>query len=55
VLSAPQGRQAEGVVEAPKPSDGEDYDKTFVKVEIESEYPGGAPACSISEQKFPVS
>lgn len=31
-----------GVVEAPK--DNTDYDKTFTKVEIESEYPGGAAA-----------
>jgi len=29
-------------VEAPK--DNTDYDKTFTKVEIESEYPGGAAA-----------
>lgn len=32
-----------GVVEQPK-KDEEDYDKTFTKVEIESEYPGGAGA-----------
>jgi periplasmic protein TonB len=31
-----------GVVEAPK--DNTDYDKTFTKVEIESEYPGGIAA-----------
>ena len=31
-----------GVVEAPK--DNTDYDKTFTKVEIESEYPGGMAA-----------
>ena len=31
-----------GVVEAPK--DNTDYDKTFTKVEIESEYPGGTAA-----------
>jgi periplasmic protein TonB len=31
-----------GVVEAPK--DNTDYDKTFTKVEIESEYPGGLAA-----------
>ena len=31
-----------GVVEAPK--DNTDYDKTFTKVEIESDYPGGAAA-----------
>lgn len=32
-----------GVVEAPK-KDEEDYDKTFTKVEIESEFPGGTSA-----------
>jgi protein TonB len=32
--------QGKGVVEAPK-KDEEDYDKTFTKVEIESDYPGG--------------
>lgn len=32
-----------GVVEAPK-KDDEDYDKTFTKVEIESEFPGGTSA-----------
>lgn len=32
-----------GVVAAPK-KDEEDYDRTFTKVEIESSYPGGAPA-----------
>jgi periplasmic protein TonB len=32
-----------GVVEQPK-KDEEDYDKTFTKVEIESEYPGGTSA-----------
>ena len=31
-----------GVVEAPK--DNTDYDKTFTKVEIESDYPGGTAA-----------
>ena len=33
----------EVVVEAPKKEE-EDWDKTFTKVEIESEYPGGAAA-----------
>lgn len=33
-----------GLVEAPKPKVTEDYDKTFIKVEIESEYPGGLAA-----------
>jgi periplasmic protein TonB len=32
-----------GVVEQPKKAE-EDYDKTFTKVEIESEYPGGSSA-----------
>jgi len=32
------------VVEGPKPKETEDYEKTFVKVEIESEYPGGRSA-----------
>ncbi len=35
--------KVKGVVEAPK-KDEEDWDKTFTKVEIESEYPGGASA-----------
>jgi len=33
-----------GVVEAPKAKPTEDYEKIFIKVEIESEYPGGAAA-----------
>jgi protein TonB len=40
-LTAPPP-ETKGVVEAPK--DNTDYDKTFTKVEIESEYPGGAAA-----------
>ena len=39
-LAAPVD-QGKGVVEAPK-KDETDYDKTFTKVEIESDYPGGA-------------
>jgi protein TonB len=35
--------QGKGVVEAPK-KDETDYDQTFTKVEIESDYPGGAGA-----------
>jgi protein TonB len=35
--------EGKGVVEQPK-KDEEDYDKTFTKVEIESEYPGGTSA-----------
>ncbi len=41
-LAAPVD-QGKGVVEAPK-KDETDWDKTFTKVEIESEYPGGAGA-----------
>jgi periplasmic protein TonB len=33
-----------GLVETPRPRVTEDYDKTFMKVEIESEYPGGLSA-----------
>ena len=42
-ITAPPVDAGKGVVEAPK-KDEEDYDKTFTKVEIESEYPGGAAA-----------
>ncbi|HXD79113.1 MAG TPA: TonB family protein [Puia sp.] len=43
-LTAPPVSDAgKGVVVAPK-KDDEDYDKTFTKVEIESEFPGGAQA-----------
>ena len=38
------GDGGKGVVEAPKRGDGEDYNRLFTKVEIESEYPGGFPA-----------
>jgi protein TonB len=41
-LAAPVD-QGKGVVEAPK-KDETDWDKTFTKVEIESDYPGGASA-----------
>src|ERR1017187_3797089 len=40
ITAPPVADAGKGVVEAPK----EDYDKTFTKVEIESEYPGGAAA-----------
>ena len=43
-LAAPVD-QGKGVVEAPK-KDGTDYDQTFTKVEIESDYPGGQGAWS---------
>jgi protein TonB len=33
-----------GIIEVPKAKPAEDYEKTFLKVEIESEYPGGAAA-----------
>jgi len=42
-ITAPPVDAGKGVVEAPK-KDEEDYDKTFTKVEIESEYPGGPSA-----------
>ena len=42
-ITAPPVDAGKGVVEAPK-KDDEDYDKTFTKVEIESEYPGGPAA-----------
>lgn len=40
IVAPPVQDEGKGVVEAPK-KDEEDYDKTFTKVEIESEYPGG--------------
>lgn len=40
ITAPPVQDDGKGVVEAPK-KDEEDYDKTFTKVEIESEYPGG--------------
>lgn len=43
IVAPPASDEGKGVVEAPK-KDNEDYDKTFTKVEIESEYPGGASA-----------
>src|ERR1700742_548547 len=43
IAAPPVSDAGKGVVEAPK-KDDEDYDKTFTKVEIESEYPGGAAA-----------
>jgi protein TonB len=42
-IVAPPVDDGKGVVEAPKKEE-EDYDKTFTKVEIESEYPGGPSA-----------
>lgn len=44
IIAPPVSASGKGVVEAPKAKQEEDYEKTFVKVEIESEYPGGAPA-----------
>lgn len=44
-IIAPPVDDGKGVVEAPK-KDDEDWDKTFTKVEIESEYPGGLSAWS---------
>ena len=43
ITAPPPSDAGKGVVEAPK-KDDEDYDKTFTKVEIESEYPGGPAA-----------
>ncbi len=43
IVAPPVEDAGKGVVEAPK-KDEEDYDKTFTKVEIESEYPGGDAA-----------
>lgn len=43
IVAPPVSDEGKGVVEAPKKEE-EDWDKTFTKVEIESEYPGGASA-----------
>jgi periplasmic protein TonB len=43
IVAPPADDAGKGVVEAPKKEE-EDWDKTFTKVEIESEYPGGAAA-----------
>lgn len=43
IVAPPAADEGKGVVEAPKKEE-EDWDKTFTKVEIESEYPGGAAA-----------
>ena len=43
IVAPPVEDGGKGVVEAPR-KDDEDWDKTFTKVEIESEYPGGAAA-----------
>jgi periplasmic protein TonB len=43
IVAPPVEDAGKGVVEAPK-KDETDYDKTFTKVEIESEYPGGDAA-----------
>ena len=43
IVAPPVSDEGKGVVEAPKKEE-EDWDKTFTKVEIESEYPGGAAA-----------
>ncbi|HXB35810.1 MAG TPA: TonB family protein [Puia sp.] len=40
ITAPPVSDAGKGVVEAPK-KDDEDYDKTFTKVEIESNFPGG--------------
>ena len=43
IVAPPSTDDGKGVVEAPKKVE-EDWDKTFTKVEIESEYPGGMAA-----------
>jgi len=43
IVAPPVEDAGKGVVEAPKKVE-EDWDRTFTKVEIESEYPGGSPA-----------
>ncbi len=43
IVAPPVEDAGKGVVEAPKKVE-EDWDKTFTKVEIESEYPGGPAA-----------
>ena len=43
IVAPPADDAGKGVVEAPKKAE-EDWDKTFTKVEIESEYPGGTAA-----------
>lgn len=43
IVAPPVDDAGKGVVEAPKKVE-EDWDKTFTKVEIESEYPGGTAA-----------
>jgi len=44
VIVPPVSDGGKGVIQAPAEKITEDYEKTFVKVEIESEYPGGAAA-----------
>lgn len=43
IVAPPASDEGKGVVEAPKKVE-EDWDKTFTKVEIESDYPGGMSA-----------
>jgi protein TonB len=43
IVAPPAADAGKGIIEAPK-KDEEDYDKTFTKVEIESNYPGGPSA-----------
>jgi protein TonB len=44
IIAPPVSASGNGLVEGPKPKGVEDYDRTFTKVEIESEYPGGPAA-----------
>jgi protein TonB len=44
IVPPPASDDARGIIETPKAKITEDYEKTFLKVEIESEYPGGPAA-----------
>ena len=43
IVAPPIGDEGKGIVETPKKPE-EDYEKIFMSVQIESEYPGGNPA-----------
>ncbi len=44
LIAPPASDGGKGIIEGPGHATSEDYDRTFTKVEIESEYPGGAAA-----------
>jgi len=44
IVAPPASDDTRGIIEAPKAKITEDYEKIFLKVEIESEYPGGPAA-----------